>query len=848
MARVDQYTTEVFLDRAHPENAQSIGGIGFNSADQHSLNSDMYARRGAAMQRYGDQIQKQRDVQGQINARERFNEYQRGRIEYEQNLKNQRMQSPDGFAKEFDDWQRVQGTEIEDQMLSGSDQPFDTQYFRQLMDNDRTSSYEQNLTWENGMRVRNISTGIEKNLDAMNANFSLTKPGLKDLKKQISNIRDYVNTTGAQVLAPDQLHKFAAYGIDQATTGVVDNMLENNPRALRDVMMYGTASKDQLIGWVFDIEGQDKIAKEPNGGIAKYGINSVANGLTEEQVRNLTPEQASEILAKKYWDPRLDKMDPAFRAVAFDALVNHGNDKNTWAMIDASKGDPYTLIAMRQDYYQSLATMDPGKYAEYLPGWDNRMKQVSGYVQALENGGNEFLQYASMVDPKIIMNTQAQIPNAIAAKDRADTAEKNKRISEFNTTYKDAYDTLTNDLEPLGQDELNVVMQAAQNSGDPASIMKANALSDMRNYVNNIKGLSDDQLRAVVRKSSALVNKDPTPQNRLALELAQGVLDNQIKGVKSEGLAYWGRIGEIAMPMQIDYSNPDAAVGELRKREDASMKVYQKTGDLLPVLTPDEIDTMKEQISSMPANKAARLLSYFDALDQSSKAKLAQSIDEKSPILATAISTDNLDARRRILFGSKIEPKYKKADMQAEIYSMLDPMVFDPEFKASASESIMAWYNAKSQEDRDFEPNISTDRIKEGIEQIYGPIANIPIGNTDNVFSFKDPETGDWVNEDDLYDAFNGMTDSDLEKITGEKPTGSKGEAVTMRDIKKSGRIISAGYGLYNIVFGKTGAIYNQSGDPLEIDGRKVLRTWKRGGAKRTQPPVDSWDAVNVRP
>lgn len=832
MARVPEYTQEIFLDRSQPGNVTATGQIGFNKAQASLQDAQRYEERGAKAAKFGNEIQAQRDVQGQLRARERFNQFQRTKIENQQDFQNKRMTSPDGFAKEFDDWHRINGGEIEDEINGAEDnQPFDNTLFRQLMDADRTQTLAQNTDWENGMRVRNITTGTEQNLDAMNVNFALTKPGLKDLKKQIDAQREYVTRTGAQVLDPAQQQRLFGYGNDKAARAVFDNMKETDPRKLRNVLMYGQANQDQLIDFVFDVEGQDQIAQEPDGAIAKYGINSKHNNMTNEQVKNLTADDARAILKSKYWDPRLDKMPPAFRAVAFDALVNHGNDKDTWAMIQASKGDPYTLISMRQQYYASLIAKDPGKYAKYKAGWDQRMQEMAGYAQAQEDGGQEFLQYASIINPDIITQTQAELPAAIAAKDRQDEAIKKQKITEFNTAYTGAKDILTNDLEPLGQEELDQVQQLAINSGDADSIAKADALVNMRTYVNNLKGLGEPQLKQVIRQASATVNKQATPENRLALELAETVLKNQQAAVKTEGIGYWGRIGQIKMPQPIDYANPLAAKNELRSREDSTLNVYQKTGKLMPVLTPDEIDGLKTQLETLPANEVSGLLGYFDNLDQVSKSNLAQAVDEKSPILATAISVDNLDARRRILIGSKMEPKYKKEEMQTNIAEILDPMIVDPQFKASASQSLMAWYNAKSQEERDFSEDISIDRIKQGITEIYGPMVDLSFSGTDTVFSFKD-ETGYFVPDDDIYNMFHGINDDQLTKMFGELPKGAMGETVTAKDIRNNGRIVSAGDGLYNVVFDGIGGLYNNKGDLVEIDGRKLLSEYKNSKKK----------------
>ncbi len=206
------------------------------------------------------------------------------------------------------------------------------------------------------------------------------------------------------------------------------------------------------------------------------------------------------------------------------------------------------------------------------------------------------------------------------------------------------------------------------------------------------------------------------------------------------------------------------------------------------------------------------------------------------------MSVDNLDARRRILIGSKMEPKYKKEEMQSQIAEILDPMVVDPEFKAGATQSIMAWYNAKSQEDRDFSDQITVDRLKEGITEIYGPMVDLSFFGTDNVFSFKD-QSGSFVPDDDVYNMFHGIDDDQLKQLFGELPKGAMGETVTASDIKENGRILSAGDGLYNVVFDGIGGLYNSKGDLVEIDGRKLLDLHKKKMKKR---PSDQTDPMYV--
>lgn len=135
--------------------------------------------------------------------------------------------------------------------------------------------------------------------------------------------------------------------------------------------------KHAIIKFVMnDIEGGPKYVKDA-GGYAKYGINSKYH--PDVDVKNLTEKKALAVYKSKYWDERLNSFKPAFQAVAFDALVNHGNDSDTWTMIDEAKGSPKKLISMRKRYYTRLIEVYPAK-AKNKAGWDNRLVKLQQFA------------------------------------------------------------------------------------------------------------------------------------------------------------------------------------------------------------------------------------------------------------------------------------------------------------------------------------------------------------------------------------------------------------------------------------------------------------------------------------
>lgn len=152
-------------------------------------------------------------------------------------------------------------------------------------------------------------------------------------------------------------------------------------------------SKDDVINFVMmDLEGGDKIVAD-GGGVAKFGVNSKWH--KDVDVPNLTPESARKFYSKTFWEKNnLDSYSPDFALVAFDSLVNHGDDATTHEMIKQADGNARKLLEIRADYYAKLAKDDPEENAPKLDGWMGRLKKLE---HKLDNSpgysGNEYDLY-----------------------------------------------------------------------------------------------------------------------------------------------------------------------------------------------------------------------------------------------------------------------------------------------------------------------------------------------------------------------------------------------------------------------------------------------------------------------
>ena len=132
-----------------------------------------------------------------------------------------------------------------------------------------------------------------------------------------------------------------------------------------------------LMPSIFKTEG-GYTASDGKRGATKYGINGEANGMTPEQIKNLTPEQATQIYKNNYWDKyQLDTLPAASIPVVFDGVINHRSDF-AQALVNAAKSGatPQQLGEMRKAEYTRLIQAEPDTFAKYEKSWMGRVDRA----------------------------------------------------------------------------------------------------------------------------------------------------------------------------------------------------------------------------------------------------------------------------------------------------------------------------------------------------------------------------------------------------------------------------------------------------------------------------------------
>lgn len=134
---------------------------------------------------------------------------------------------------------------------------------------------------------------------------------------------------------------------------------------------------DASVGRTLQFEGGLN-PNDSNGAPSNFGINQKAN--PDVDVLKLTPQGATEIYRKRYWDAiGADKMDPRTAHVAFDTAVIAGPGKAN-ELLKASGGDPEKFLALREAFQNRLLAANPEKYGPYAKAWANRVATLRSDV------------------------------------------------------------------------------------------------------------------------------------------------------------------------------------------------------------------------------------------------------------------------------------------------------------------------------------------------------------------------------------------------------------------------------------------------------------------------------------
>lgn len=130
--------------------------------------------------------------------------------------------------------------------------------------------------------------------------------------------------------------------------------------------------------FVLDHEGGYVNDPKDPGGETKWGISKRYHpGL---DIKNLTPQQATEIYYNEYWAPaRCSALLYPLCLVVFDTAVNMGVSQ-ALKYLEKTNGDVNEYIAARKQGYIERVQKSPVKQ-RFLRGWLNRLSDLDKHIQ-----------------------------------------------------------------------------------------------------------------------------------------------------------------------------------------------------------------------------------------------------------------------------------------------------------------------------------------------------------------------------------------------------------------------------------------------------------------------------------
>lgn len=213
------------------------------------------------------------------------------------------------------------------------------------------------------------------------------------------------------------------------------------------------------------LEGDDKIAKEPRGAIAKFGINSEAN--PDVDVKNLTRAEATDIAKKRYWDKnKIDDLPPNMRLVAFDTYFNHGPTQAK-KMIKEAGNDPRKLLELRMDEYDRLKASGNPDHVKNHPGWVNRMAKLEQKMRGEQNDvqPEQVYQRAEALE-KEFEGAGAEMIKMYEEQRKVSTIDRLKKQDELSDIIFDAPDPNNPDAQPLTLEQKEALVNEAELKGE----------------------------------------------------------------------------------------------------------------------------------------------------------------------------------------------------------------------------------------------------------------------------------------------------------------------------------------------------------------------------------------------
>ena len=163
---------------------------------------------------------------------------------------------------------------------------------------------------------------------------------------------------------------------------------------------------ETVINYIFNSEGGYSNNKYDKGGSTNYGVTQSTynswrkkNGLSENDVKNLTKDEAKKLYYEEFWKPSgaSNKEDLREGYILFDTAVNSG-PSTAKKLFEQSGGNIYDFLENRRLYYSDIIKKDPSQKV-FQDGWINRLNDVESNMNEIVNQRIYIPPYSNNITP-----------------------------------------------------------------------------------------------------------------------------------------------------------------------------------------------------------------------------------------------------------------------------------------------------------------------------------------------------------------------------------------------------------------------------------------------------------------
>lgn len=404
---------------------------------------------------------------------------------------------------------------------------------------------------------------------------------------------------------------------------VLEGVAENRKVVLNPNIPKDFSSSAKL---VIDFEKEDYVENDGNDGPSKFGIVGSQNGLTPEQVKNLTPEKATEIAKKNYWDKvGADDLPENIRFIAFDTAYNFGVE-TAKRMIKRSGNDPAALLELRRNMHNDIADEKQDSHGQYKTGWKKRDLFIENQV---------FKDVITAKDKDTFGIPTDRLDKLLEKAKSEVEAEGVKSRAGLRLREEDAIS-----MSMAGKENPNPVTFAEFQRAYPEDAEKRYEAH------NQTIAFGVDYNRALtmpLSQQDELLAKY-TPKEGEGFDAAQKKQESMSKAIdaankarKSDPIAFAMQSGFIPKE-QIDFSMPENTAKQLDSRVSISKEMSGKYGTPVAVFTKQEASQFAGLMESKDALSKLALLKSLKAgiKDGDAYSTAIQQIRKDSPVTALA--------------------------------------------------------------------------------------------------------------------------------------------------------------------------------------------------------------------